>query len=154
MRGAYGCAATPWEAAEMPRRSAADVAFGTAHATLQPPDHLNELERAEFVALVLSVEPGHFRRSDLPLIEAFVRATVAERRASGELDAMPVTADGKPSPWLPVWLGALRATTTLARRLGLGVAGRAPSKLPEDKTEISYYEKMNLLEGRRDDERN
>jgi hypothetical protein len=141
----------------MPRRSAADVEFSirTATATLKPSDELDELERAEFAALVLSVPRDHFHRSDQALIEAYVRAVVGERAAAGELAACPVVDGNRPSPWLQIWNARMRAVTTLARRLGLGVASRDPTRSsPEDQTPISYYEKMNLLEGRRDDERN
>jgi hypothetical protein len=53
------------------------------------------------------------------------------------LDAAPVI-DGKPSPWLPVWLGQLRACTTLARRLNINPAGRLPSKSPEPDAPVPY----------------
>jgi hypothetical protein len=55
--------------------------------------------------------------SDLPLISAYAKAIVAERIAAGELAAAPVI-DGKPSPWLPIWVAQCRAVTTLSRMLG------------------------------------
>ncbi|MCK1409530.1 hypothetical protein [Bradyrhizobium sp. 76] len=80
-------------------------------------------------------------------------AVLAERRAAGELDATPIVSTptgDKPSPWLPVWLGALRACTTLARRLNINPAGRVATKPAEPEPPRSYYERQRLLEARDD----
>jgi hypothetical protein len=108
------------------------------------------LERAEFINVVLGSPASHFLPADVATISAYARAVVAERIAAGELAAAPVVND-KPSPWLPIWLGQLRACTTLARRLNINPAGRLPSKSPDADAPISYYEKQRLLEDRRDD---
>jgi hypothetical protein len=124
----------------MPRQAAAAQAFtvnGSTRAMLKPPDDL---------------APSHFLPSDVPLIAAYAKAIVAERVASGELAAAYVI-DDKPSPWLPIWQAKVRALTTLARMLSLSPGGRVASK-PSDEQPISYYEKMALLEGRRDDDPN
>jgi phage terminase small subunit len=136
----------------MPRRSASSAAFPLASASrLKPPEDLGPLERAEFLNLVLASRADHFNAADLPAISAYCRAIVAERRAAGELDAAPVTEDGKPSPWLPVWQAQLRALTTLARRLQIGPAGSKPKYgEPKEAAPVSYYEMMEL-EGRRDE---
>jgi hypothetical protein len=135
----------------MPRKSSTAAAFSTSTtARLQPPDDLNQLERQQFVNLVLGVRADHFVPADIPTISAYARAVIAERIADGELGACPVI-DGKPSPWLPIWMGRLSAV--LARRLRLNPAGSQPSKSAEgrqDPAPTSYYERL-ALEGRRDD---
>jgi hypothetical protein len=110
----------------MPRQAATALGFivnGSTRATIQPPADLNALEKQEFIAVVMGSPPSHFLPADIATISQYARAVVAERRAAGELDRAPVI-DDKPSPWLPVWLGALRACTTLARRLNINPAGR------------------------------
>ncbi|UPT93538.1 hypothetical protein J4G48_0029790 [Bradyrhizobium barranii subsp. apii] len=79
-----------------------------------PPADLNELEKAEFVNVVLGSPPSHFLPADIATIAAYARAVVAGRRAAGELDAALVVGGpngDRPSPWLPIWLGQLRACT-------------------------------------------
>lgn len=135
----------------MPRQAAASRPFavnGSTRSLIVPPADLNELEKAEFVAVVLGSPANHFLPADIATIAAYARAVVSERRAAGELDAEPVI-DGKPSPWLPVWLGQLRACTTLARRLNINPAGRVATK-PSDEPPISHYERL-ALEARRDE---
>ncbi|WP_441259612.1 hypothetical protein AB7008_23635 [Bradyrhizobium sp. 521_C7_N1_3] len=140
----------------MPRQAAAAATFAANNSTrelLKPPDDLDQLERAEFVSLVVGAPASHFLPSDLPLLAAYAKAIVAERIAAGELAAAYVI-DGKPSPWLPIWQGKVRALTTLARMLSLSPGGRVPSKFPTEAEPVSYYTRMSLLEGRRDDEPN
>src|SRR4051794_29196801 len=110
----------------MPRQSSAAASFaaadGSTRAAIRPPPDLNDLERTEFIATVTGSPPNHFLPADIATISQYARAVVAERRAAGELDAAPVVSGphgDRPSPWLPVWLGALRACTTLARRLNI-----------------------------------
>ncbi|UPK37887.1 hypothetical protein IVB18_11620 [Bradyrhizobium sp. 186] len=113
------------------------------------------LQVAEFVAVVLGSPPNHFLPADIATLAAYARAVVAERRAAGELDAAPVVSTptgDKPSPWLPIWLGQLRACTTLARRLNINPAGRVATKPSEPDAPVSYYTRQRLLEGRSDDE--
>ena len=132
------------------------AANGSTRQLLQPPDDLDKLERAEFVGLILGAPPSHFVPSDVPLIAAYSKAIVAERVASGELAAAYVVGSpggDRPSPWLPIWQAKVRALTTLARMLSLSPGGRVASK-PADDAPVSYYERMRLLGGRRDDERN
>ena len=62
--------------------------------------------------------------------------------ADGELNACPVFGD-RPSPWLTIWQGRLRAVTTLARRLGLTPAGRQPFKSVEDRQDAGLKEGLN-----------
>jgi hypothetical protein len=142
----------------MPRQAAASQGFaaanGSTRASLSPPGDLNELERIEFVNVVLGSPPSHFLPCDVATIAMYARAVVAERIAAGELQAAPVISSptgDRPSPWLPIWLAAVRTCTTTARRLNIGPAGRIPTKSPEPHEPVSYYEKMRMLEDRRDD---
>jgi hypothetical protein len=125
----------------MPRGAASDFGFSTpAQSRLQPPDDLNPLERQEFLDVVNGIPANHFQPCDTATLAQYARAVVAERRAAGELDAAPVV-DNKPSPWLPIWLGQLRACTTLARRLSINPAGRGSAPAPE-LPRVSYYSRM------------
>jgi hypothetical protein len=137
----------------MPRQAAAASGFAasTARPLLKPPPDLNALEKEAFLDIVLGAPPHHFMPSDLPLVAAYARAVIQEKIAAGEL-ARAYVVDDKPSPWLPVWQASIRAVTTLARMLALSPGGRVPSKSSEDKEPVSYYERMRLLEGRRDGE--
>ena len=47
---------------------------------LEPPDYLDDEERAQFAQLVRDVHPDHFTRSDVPVLVSFVQATLAGRR--------------------------------------------------------------------------
>jgi hypothetical protein len=137
----------------MPRQAAASAGFaanGSTRSSILPPADLNELERAEFIAVVLGSPANHFLPSDIATLSAYARAVVAEKIADGELSAAPIV-DGKPSPWLPIWLGKLRACTTLARRLNINPAGRVPTKSSEPHEPTSYYARL-AMEQR--DERN
>lgn len=140
----------------MPRQAAAAQGFaanGSTRSQILPPADLNALEKAEFVNVVLGSPPSHFLPADIATIAAYARAVVAERRAAGELDAAPVVSSptgDKPSPWLPIWLGQLRACTTLARRLNINPAGRVATKPAEPEPPRSYYERQRLLEARDD----
>lgn len=119
-----------------------------------PPADLNELEKAEFVNVVLGSPPSHFLPADIATIAAYARAVVAERCAAGELDAAPVVGGpngDRPSLWLPYWPGQLRACTTMARRLNINPAGRLATK-PAEPEQISFLAQENLLRGRNHDE--
>jgi hypothetical protein len=139
----------------MPRQAAASRAFaanGSTRQLLQPPGDLNELEKAEFVNVVLGSPASHFQPSDIAMISAYARAVVAERIAAGELAAAYVVSGpngDRPSPWLAIWQAQIRALTTLARRLNINPAGRVASK-PADEPPVSYYERM-ALEAKPDD---
>jgi hypothetical protein len=143
----------------MPRQAAAAQGFAINDSTrpsILPPADLNALEKAEFIAVVMGSPANHFLPADIATISAYARAVVAERIADGELSATPVvsTPNGdRPSPWLTIWLGKLRACTTLARRLNINPAGRLPSKSDEPKGTNGFFERM-ALEAQQRDERN
>jgi hypothetical protein len=137
----------------MPRQAAAAQGFaanGSTRALILPPADLNELERAEFLAVIAGSPPSHFLPADAAMIAIYAKAIVAEKIAAGELAAAPVV-DGKPSPWLPIWMSSVRTVTTVARRLNINPAGRLPSKAPEPPEPTSYYSRL-AMEHR--DERN
>jgi hypothetical protein len=139
----------------MPRQAAASRGFttdGTTRPLIRPPADLDELERAEFIGLVLGASPSHFVPSDVPLLAAYAKAIVAERVASSELAAAYVVSSpngDRPSPWLPIWQAKVRSLTTLARMLGLSPGGRLPSKPTEPEAPVSHYTRM-AMEQKRD----
>ena len=103
----------------MPRQSAASLSILNPAGTrprLSPPAELSELERKAFVDIVTSVDSGHFRESDLPLLCAYCRAIVSEREAAGELARAPVV-DDEPSPWLRIHQAAIKTMMGLSMRL-------------------------------------
>jgi hypothetical protein len=59
---------------------------GTAER-LRPPSKLDAPERKIFVDLVASSKAEHFRSSDTPLLAAYCRAIVLERRSAAALAA-------------------------------------------------------------------
>ncbi len=135
----------------MPRQAAAAQGFSTGtngtRALLKPPEDLDRNERTEFVSLIAGAAPSHFLPSDVPLIAAYAKAIVAERRAASELDREPVVSSptgDRPSPWLAVWVSKCRAMTTLSRMLSLSPGGRVPSKSPEPEAPLSYFQKLAL----------
>jgi len=141
----------------MPRKNSYDDIrpVTDARLLLKPPDDLDEIERREFAAIVLSAPRDGLTASDIPLIACYARAIVQERVAAGELKAAGhVSADGKPSPWLPVWIASQRAVTTLSRMLNLNPAGRRqlPAERQREQAEAvtSYYSRM-ALEAKRDE---
>jgi hypothetical protein len=140
----------------MPRQAAASRPYavnGSTRAMLQPPADLDELEKAEFVSLVLGAPPSHFVPSDLPLLACYAKAIVAERVASGELAACPVVSSpngDRPSPWLPIWQSKVRALSVLGRLLALNPAGRVPTK-SEPLEPINHYSRIALEQQKRDE---
>ena len=138
----------------MPRPSAASLSILNPAGTrprLSPPADLGELERKTFIDIVTSVDSGHFRESDLPLLCAYCRAVVAEREAAGELARAPVV-DGEPSPWLRVHQAAIKTMMGLSMRLRLSPQARQPNNPSRPAASISYYERMRMEADDEDDE--
>ncbi len=132
----------------MPRKAAADFTTGTiAGDRLRPPHELDKPEAELFVSIVGSHPPDRFRAVDMPLLCSYVRACIDEEVASAELRATGYISDGRPSAWLAIQTAAARRMTTLVRALQLSPASRSSSSGDQ----LSYYEKMNLLQGHRDD---
>ena len=133
----------------MPRPAANDFTIGkTADKRLHPPPDLDKPETALFLNIVAAHPPERFTVADLPLLVSYVRACVDEEVASGELRAGGYVSGGKPSAWLAIQTAAARRMTTLVRALRLSPASRGPSS---SEPEISYYEKMALMQDRHDD---
>jgi hypothetical protein len=127
----------------MPRRSAASLAFPSlpgASERLRPPPELVEPERAVFLDLVTASKPEAFRASDLPLLCAYARAVVLERRSARELAAGDDKALGR-------WEKAIKAMVALSMRLRLSPQARAPnnpSRPVKPQAAMSYYERAQL----------
>jgi hypothetical protein len=130
----------------MPRRSAASFAIPSVTGLPPrptPPADLDEPERSVFIDLVAASKPDHFRSSDLPLLAAYCRAIVLERRSAQELAA----GDDKA---VVRWNAATKAMVSLSMRLRLSPQSRQPHNpsrpggRPE--RELSVYEKMSLME--------
>jgi hypothetical protein len=131
----------------MPRRSAASFEFPNVSgvpARLTPPSDLSPEERQLFADIISSTKPEHFKSSDTPLLCAYVRAIVLERRSAAEL------AEGDDKA-LARWNGATKAMVSLSMRLRLSPQSRQPNNpsRPGSRPErpLSYYEQQALLEG-------
>ncbi|MEJ2377188.1 MAG: hypothetical protein P8Y71_17855 [Pseudolabrys sp.] len=87
---------------------------------LQPPSHLNDVERELFQRIVGSVSKQHFAQSDVPLIESFVRATLLSRESAPK--------DATDAEALANWEKATRLQAMLATRLRLTPQARTDPK--------------------------
>jgi hypothetical protein len=87
---------------------------------LEPPEYLNARERALFVELIEACNARQFAKSDLPLIAAYVQATLLSRQAIKEAATDPAM--------LALWEKATRAMTTLATKLRLTPLSRSDPK--------------------------
>jgi hypothetical protein len=131
----------------MPRQSAA-AAFPSVSGTparLSPPSDLAPDEREVFVDIIAASKPDAFKASDLPLLCAYTRAIVLERRSAAELAA----GDDKA---VVRWNAAIKAVVSLSMRLRLSPQARQPnnpSNRPGSRPErpLSYYEMQALREG-------
>ena len=138
----------------MPRKSSAAVAFSSSTASrLKPPDDLVGDARKQFVDLVLGCRPDHFQPTDAPLLAAYCRAVCLEQTASTELAAAGFVIDGRPSGWLNLLAQATRTISTYSRMLKLNPAARQ-SVPSSESAPVSYYERMSLLEARREPDSN
>jgi hypothetical protein len=119
-------------------------------ARLKCPEELDELEKAAFTDIVASCEPTHFRLSDLPLLCAYARAVVMERRAAGEFSREPILPDGKPSPWGAILAQATKSLLGLSLRLRLSPQGRAKVSTKVE-PRLSAYERLALADDETDE---
>ena len=116
------------------RKSAAQLSMPPLNGgppRLDPPEFLSEPERKLFLELTEACSPGHFVRSDLPLLTAFVQAT--------ELSRSAIRRAGDDPAALGQWDRATKMIGMLATRLRLSpqsrseprsVARHLPSPLP------------------------
>jgi phage terminase small subunit len=126
--------------------------FDTPNPRIRPPDCLSDLEKKVFRDLVAACPADQFRRSDVGLLCRWAELSVMAEQAAFEMTTHgKVTPDGRPSPWLSVYMQATKQLNGLALRLRLGPqsrASKAPKSLPR---ELSYYEQMELEEADDDD---
>ena len=133
----------------MPRKSANAFGFPTeaSQERLHPPSELGGVERQIFTDIVATNRPEHFRSSDLPLLSAYARAIVLERRFAEQL------ADGDAKA-LPMWNGAVKAIVALSMRLRLSPQARQPNNSARSgraEQPTSFYDRQQLLEGETDE---
>jgi len=126
--------------------------FDTPTPRIRPPNSLSELEKQVFRALVSACPADQFRKSDVGLLCRWCELSVMAEQAAFEMTHNGrVTSDGKVSPWLSIYMQAVKNLNGLALRLRLGPqsrASKAPKSLPR---ELSYYEEMQLAESDDDD---
>ena len=111
---------------------------------LEPPPELGEVEARVFRQTIAAAAIDHFQAEDLPLLAAYARAVVLERRAAEEL-AVAATAGKVPSPWLAVHTQMARTVMQLTIRLRIGPRSRAPSNNRRSSKPVSppsYYDTM------------
>jgi phage terminase small subunit len=117
--------------------------FDTPNPRIRPPDSLSELEKRVFRALVSACPADQFRKSDIGLLCRWCELSVMAEQAAFEMTTHGrVTPDGRPSPWLSVYMQATKQLNGLALRLRISPQARmnkAPKTLPQ---EPSYYDLM------------
>jgi phage terminase small subunit len=90
----------------------------TGAARITPPATLSPAAKAVFVHIVANVDPSHFSKVDLPLVEAYANSAALATEAAQRIDADgAVSADGKLSPWLAVSEKAQKQLVALSARL-------------------------------------
>jgi hypothetical protein len=109
-----------------------------------PPPHLPERAREIFVDLVLGNKPDYFTASDLPLLCRYAEAAAMAEQAAAEMAKAPI-ADSKPSAWVSIHATMTKAMSALSMRLRLSPQARQPNR-PTRTVEVSYYDRMRLLE--------
>jgi phage terminase small subunit len=77
---------------------------------------------------VVSVDAGHFRKSDLPLLTQYSAAIDLADQAQKHLDAEGAVIDGKTSPWIAIQEKAVRNMVALSMRLRLSPQSRLDRK--------------------------
>jgi hypothetical protein len=119
------------------KSSATIVALDFSSSRLTAPPTLNKAERALFNEIVLTTDPRHFVRSDLPLLISYVQATLLSRRTVAKLGTNPTL--------INVWEKATRVAAMLATRLRLAPQARtshATAARHASATPLSYYDRM------------
>src|SRR5262249_2624168 len=132
----------------MPRRAAADYVkpvISTFPSRLRPPSSLSPGARKKFCTIVATESAGHFRESDLPLLEEYCEAGAWARRAATELQSETAA-----SRWLAIWEKANRILVSHSARLRLCPQSRQPNN-PTRPKKMSYYEREAAGLGEDDD---
>jgi hypothetical protein len=132
----------------MPRKSAAALSMPSVDGTptrLTPPPTLNADAARVFIDVVCSVRPEHFQPADGLLLARYAEVSVMAGDAATMLATDgPVTADGKPSPWLNVHAQMVKAMLGLSHRLRLSPQGRSPTNPSRPAQAVSYYDRWKL----------
>jgi phage terminase small subunit len=125
----------------MPRRAADSLVVPIPTSTrLHPPSGLSEGAKAEFIRIVTTERPEHFKPSDQSLLVQYCEAASLADRAMKELQG-----DDAPERWLRTWEKAVRAMSGLALRLRLSPQSRMPNNPTRRPPErVSYYERQEL----------
>jgi phage terminase small subunit len=118
---------------------------------LRPPARLQGRAKAIFIETVSGCAVGHFRASDLPLLERYCEACALAETAAAKLGVEGAVVDDKISPWFTAHQSATKTIAGLALRLRLGPQSRSPRAPKTAAAPTSYYEELEL-EGIRDDE--
>jgi phage terminase small subunit len=116
------------------------VALDQAVPRIDPPSHLDGVEKALFHSIVQAASPQHFTRNDAQLLGAYCQACqlVAQSYAS---------AIEKPD-YVRDWEKAVRVMINLARQLRLTTRSRVdPKSLTRELTGRSYHQTGVSLEG-------
>ena len=128
----------------MPRKSAAAIAINqppTAANRLRPPATLSAAQRAVFLELVGSNEPGHFQPSDAPLLATYCEVICMLQEASNQLKK-GIVFDGRVSPWVGVQERGIKSMVALSMRLRLSPQARAPNNPSRPNKPVSVYEEI------------
>jgi hypothetical protein len=132
----------------MPRRSAANLSVMSVDGTpprLTPPSTLNADAKKVFLDVVCSVRPEHFQPAHGLLLARYAECAVMAGDAATMLaNDGPVTADGKPSPWLAVHAGMVKSMVALAHRLKLSPQSRSPTNPSRPSQPVSDYDRVRL----------
>src|SRR6516162_765651 len=124
----------------MPRRAADSLVVSIPTTRLHPPSGLSEGAKAEFIRIVTTERPEHFKPSDQSLLVQYCEAASLADRAMKELQG-----DDAPERWLRTWEKSVRAMLGLALRLRLSPQSRMPNNPTRRPPErVSYYERQEL----------
>jgi hypothetical protein len=142
----------------MPRKSTAELTLIVPRVDgrptrLQPPDDLSPNERQQFVDLIDSTAPEHFRASDLPVLCEFVRTVCLARHAAKMLARTggPI-AEGELNPWFSVLQRSQRMMSIFSTRLRLTPASRSsPRTIGRMPTRASAYDRPSAYDVMTDD---
>src|SRR6516165_6468215 len=92
---------------------------------LQPPEHLEPIEKQAFIDLTSRVPAGQFVEADLPFLVRWCELELQAQTAAEELRTHGMmTPMGERSPWLAVHAQAVKGQAMLALRLRLGPQSR------------------------------
>jgi phage terminase small subunit len=128
----------------MPRKAADALVVPIPTSTrLHPPPGLSAGAKSEFLRIVTTEKPEHFKPSDQSLLVQYCEAASLAERAMKELQG-----DDAPERWLRAWEKAVRAMSGLALRLRLSPQSRMPNNPTRRPPErVSYYEREALEHG-------